>query len=259
MVKEGSIVDFNYLLNMIAEVGRLLIEHGAEIYRVEETMVRLAESFEHVEQADSFVLPTGIMLSIRANKQTYTRIVRVHYKELNLDMIDALNALSREAVKNPITIEQLEAKINELKQVKSLSLKTQLIGSCIGAFGFALFFQGSMMEAFASFIIAIMIVLCKYLLNKVQLHSFMSQLLAAACAAFCARTLGLLFLLREDILIISSIMLLVPGLAITNAIRDTMHTDYVSGVARAVEAILSAVAIALGIVLVLTLYQGVCL
>ena len=49
-------------------------------------------------------------------------------------------------------------------------------------------------------------------------------------------------------------MLLVPGLAITNAIRDTMRTDYVSGVARATEAIICAVAIAIGIVLVLTLY-----
>jgi uncharacterized membrane protein YjjP (DUF1212 family) len=63
--------------------------------------------------------------------------------------------------------------------------------------------------------------------------------------------------IREEILIISSIMLLVPGLAITNAIRDTMRTDYVSGVARAIEATICAVAIALGIVLVLSLYKGV--
>ena len=76
-------MDYNRLLNIIAEAGRLLIEHGAEIYRVEETMVHLAQSFQEVEQADSFVLPTGIMLSLQTSTQTYTRIIRVHYKELN--------------------------------------------------------------------------------------------------------------------------------------------------------------------------------
>lgn len=252
-------MDYNRLLNIIAEAGRLLIEHGAEIYRVEETMVHLAQSFQEVEQADSFVLPTGIMLSLQTSTQTYTRIIRVHYKELNLDLIDRINDLSREAVKHPFTIDELETKIEALKKVKTLSLKSQLIGSCIGASGFALFFQGTLLEAFACVFIAIMIVLCKFSLNKVQLHSFISQAFAAACAAFCARTLDCTFGLREDILIIASIMLLVPGLAITNAIRDTMRTDYVSGVARAIDAVLCAVAIAIGIVLVLTLYKGVSL
>ena len=255
-MKEGIRLDYDRLLNIIAEAGRLLIEHGAEIYRVEETMVRLCESFEHVEKADSFVLPTGIMLSLQAQNQTYTRILRVHYKELNLDVIDRINTLSREAVKHPFTIEELETKINELTKVPSLSIKKQLLGSCIGAFGFALFFQGNIWEAMTSLFIAIVIVLVKNFLNKLEIHSFMNQLICAACAALCARTFDLYFTLREDILIISSIMLLVPGLAITNAIRDTMRTDYVSGVAKAMEALISAVAIALGIVLVLTLYKG---
>ena len=250
-------MNYHRLLNVVAKAGRLLIEHGTEIYRVEETMVHLAQSFKEVEKADSFVLPTGIMLSIEAQNQTYTRIIRVHYQELNLDLIDRINALSREAVSHPFTLEELEAKMNQLSSLNALRLKRQLIGSCIGAFGFALFFQGTLLEAIACVFIAIMIVLCKYCLNKVQLHSFINQAIAAAGAAFCARSIDSLFGLREDILIISSIMLLVPGLAITNAIRDTMRTDYVSGVARATEAIICAVAIAIGIVLVLTLYKGV--
>ena len=59
-----------------------------------------------------------------------------------------------------------------------------------------------------------------------------------------------------DILIISSIMLLVPGLAITNAIRDTVSGDYLSGVARATEAFLVAIAIAAGIGVVLSMSIG---
>jgi uncharacterized membrane protein YjjP (DUF1212 family) len=52
-------------------------------------------------------------------------------------------------------------------------------------------------------------------------------------------------------------MPLVPGVAITNAIRDTLNGDYVSGAARAVEAFIKALAIALGVGLGLMLFGGV--
>ena len=59
-----------------------------------------------------------------------------------------------------------------------------------------------------------------------------------------------------DTLIISVIMLLVPGLAITTAIRDTVSGDLVSGLARTAEALFVAVAIALGSGLMFTLLGG---
>lgn len=250
-------MDYNRLLNVIARSGKLLIEHGAEIYRVEETMVHLCRSFQEVEEADSYVIPTGIMLSMTVNNQTYTRIVRVHHKELNLDIIHQVNALSREAVSTPLTLEELETRIAALEQRNPQSLWKTLAGSCIGAFGFALFFQGTILEAIASLLIAIGIVLCSQLLNRISLHTFFVKMVASATAAFLAILFHMMMrTLRVDIMIISSIMLLVPGLAITNAIRDTMYTDYVSGVARALEALISAVAIAVGVVFILTLCRG---
>ena len=56
-----------------------------------------------------------------------------------------------------------------------------------------------------------------------------------------------------DIVIISSIMPLVPGVAITNAVRDTLQGDYISGCARVLEAFLKAAGIAVGIALGLIL------
>ena len=69
-------MDTNRLLNTVGFAGKLLIQSGAEIYRVEETMVRLCKSFVEVQDADSFVTPTGIMFSITVNDQTFTKIMR---------------------------------------------------------------------------------------------------------------------------------------------------------------------------------------
>ena len=54
-------------------------------------------------------------------------------------------------------------------------------------------------------------------------------------------------LINMDVVIISSIMPLVPGVAITNAVRDTLQGDYLSGMARILEVFLKAAAIALGV------------
>ena len=101
-------MDTNRLLNTVGFAGKLLIQSGAEIYRVEETMVRLCKSFVEVQDADSFVTPTGIMFSITVNDQTFTKIMRVHSRSVDLNCIDKINALSRKASVTPYTLEELE-------------------------------------------------------------------------------------------------------------------------------------------------------
>ena len=61
--------------------------------------------------------------------------------------------------------------------------------------------------------------------------------------------------LDMDIVIVSAIMPIVPGVAITNAIRDTLQGDYLSGCARILEAFLKAASIALGVGLGMSLFD----
>ena len=48
----------------------------------------------------------------------------------------------------------------------------------------------------------------------------------------------------------------VPGTAITNAIRDTLRGDYNSGMARAVEAFVTALSIAIAVAIGLAIGGG---
>ena len=83
--------------------------------------------------------------------------------------------------------------------------------------------------------------------KKIQMSSF---ILNAICAFGVAVTAACVNRVTSgwnlDIVIISSLMPLVPGVAITNAIRDTLRGDYISGGARILEAFLTAAAIGLG-------------
>ena len=128
-----------------------------------------------------------------------------------------------------------------------------LLFSALSAGGFAIFFQGSMLEAGCAFFIGLIIKAITWFMEQRDLNNFFINAIGAAFAAMVA--LGLHKLLANtdvDIMIISSIMLL---LAITNAIRDTVAGDYLSGVARACEAFLVAIAIAVGIGFILSIFM----
>ncbi len=251
-------MDADQLLEVTCYAGKLLIESGAEVYRVEETMVRLSTSFPEVEDAQSFVTTTGIMFSITVNKKTQTKILRVHTRGVDLNCIDKINHLSREAARRHFSIEELYERLHEIEQEKRYSICMIILFGALSAGGFAIFFHGTLMEACFSFFIGICIKIVSILLEKRGVHGFFTNAIAAAVSAICALFFhSLCKTANTDIMIISSIMLLVPGLAITNAIRDTVAGDYLSGVARATEAFLVAIAIAAGIGFILSLSIGI--
>lgn len=247
-------MDTNRLLDMAAFAGKLLIESGAEIYRVEETMVRLCTCFHEVEDAQSFVTPTGIMFSITVDQQTLTKVLRVKSRGTDLNCIDKINDLSRRATQHSYSIDEIWKELQDITNEKRYGFWTTLFFGALSALGFAIFFHGTWKEAIVSFIIGMLIKTVSFLLEKREWNVFFTNALSAGLAAIAA--LGFQYMdqgIHSDIVIISSIMLLVPGLAITNAVRDTMAGDYLSGVSRATEAFLIAVAIAVGIGLVLSM------
>ena len=83
------------LLNTIIEAGKMLVESGAEVNRVEETMVRMCRCFEGIDYADSYVTLTGIMYSLKYGNQELTRLCRVKTGEVDMNRIDQINTLSR--------------------------------------------------------------------------------------------------------------------------------------------------------------------
>ena len=76
------------------------------------------------------------------------------------------------------------------------------------------------------------------------LGSFTGGLLTAVLAQLAALAVPQL---SVNAAIIGGIMPLLSGLLMTTAVRDTMYDDLVSGVVRAVEALLIAAAVALGV------------
>ncbi len=242
------------LLKCSCLAGKLLLESGAETYRVEDTMVRLCKAYG-CEEVESFVLPTGLILSFEKDGQNYTKNIRVSERNTDLNRVDLINSLSRKANENHLTLDELYDELCKLKTREAYPFSHQLFFASIGAGGFALFFQSSLIEAFFACICGFFIKLSEYSLSKLKIGSFIINMVSGAIGTFTALLIGCFIKnISVDTIIISSIMLLVPGIAITNAIRDSIAGDLISGLTRALEAFLIAISIALGTGAILSLW-----
>ena len=241
-------MNYKLLLDTAVAAGELMLENGAETYRVEDTMHRIL-SLSRLQTAEVFVTMTGFVATLDdPSIHSMTVVRRITERGTNLDMIDQLNSLSRNLCSGELS---LEAAARQIQDLKSHPWKPGafLVSTPVVTAAFALTYGGTLSEAFLSAVTGFVIAVCLYAYRRLKLPSFFGTLLSSAAASVLAS--GFLrmfpFFGNLDSVIIASIMPLVPGVAITNAVFDTLHGDYLSGTARMLEAFVTAAAVAMGI------------
>ena len=238
-------MDMNKLLHVSTYAGRIMLESGAETYRVEETICRICYSFG-VDEADSFVTPTGIMVSICHDNKTYL-INRVKSRSVDLNKIDKINELSRTLQSEPMDLSHILKLLKEIDNGERYSIPLTLAFSALAAGTFSILFGGGFNDLLAATFIGLIIKIVTIKFQKLSINEFFINCIGGATAASLTLLLVILgFKINIDKTIIGAIMLLVPGLAITNAIRDTIAGDFLAGLTKAAEAFLIAISIAVG-------------
>lgn len=249
-------MDCNKLAKAVTKAGVLLLESGAETYRVEDTMRRICFHYG-AEVVDSYATPTLIIISFSLGDELVHNVKRTQMKTIDLHKVDQVNQLSRIVISENLSIDELLKQLNQIEQTSTYSLFIRLLASGICTFGFAFFFQGTLLDAIAAFFIGLFLQILLNWLDQLGLDNFFKNITGGAFVTLfsilCSK-IGLCDSL--DTLIISTLMLLVPGLAITNAMRDTVSGDLISGTSRIMEALIIAVAIAVGSGLMFALLGG---
>lgn len=239
-------INMDELLHVATFAGKIMLESGAETSRAEEIIWRICKIYG-ADEAESLVTTTGIMVSITHLGKTYSLIRRISNRTVDLNKVDKVNDLSRNILSLNLTVSQLNGKLKEINEGERYNLTATILISALGAFCFAFLFDGSFPDAIAAFFIGIAIKVISVKFNDLNINLFFINSICSGVAAIMAILFFKVGLADNvDKTIIGSIMLLVPGLAITNAIRDTISGDLLAGLTRAVEAFLVAVSIAIG-------------
>lgn len=235
--------------------GEIMLKSGAETYRVEDTMDRMARALE-IEQPQSFATPTAIIFSAHGETKTETRLIRIIHRTTDLEKIARVNHLSRSLSEKKITAEEAFNHLKELQKTDMFyPVWLQLFCAALSSGCFLIMFGGvwsDFIPAFLSGGIGFYIFL---LMNRFVGIKFFSEFSASLSIGFCAYVFVKMGTgIDLDKIIIGSVMPLVPGLLITNAIRDLIAGHLVAGISKGAEAFFTAFAIGSGIACIVLIF-----
>lgn len=242
------------ILDVCVEAGRVMLENGAETYRVEDTLYRIAKSYDLV-YINVFVVPTALILTVQGrDKQDHTELLRMTDRQTNLEKVAKVNDLSRQLSQQILSPDEVKDKLKEIKYTPRNFKQWQRNLAIACACGcFPLLFGGTYEDMLPSFIAGGLGHMLFDFVNRWTNVSFFAEMLAAFFIGLCAVLFISLGLGNNvDTIIIGSVMCLVPGMAITNSFRDLMAGHLLAGVAVVAKALLTAGAIGIGIAMVLT-------
>ncbi len=253
-----STEEYQKLLNTAIDIGHFLLAAGAEIYRVEESIQRVLYTYG-VKHADVFAIPSSITVTITmADDTCYTRLRRIYSRGTDYQMVEDLNALSRYICAERPPVEEIGHRLKEIYHRKPYPYWVTVLAYAGVAFAFTLFFGGGLRDALVALAAGGLVRVSMRVLERMQGNGFFIHLVNSFMVTFLA-LLSVRFglALHSDRIIIGTLMTLVPGVAITNSMRDVIAGDLMAGMVKALEALLVALALALGSGMALFVMGGI--
>lgn len=234
-------------LSVAADAGRFILESGGETYRAEEAVTALCAAWG-LEEAECFATPTGIMASAAYPDGRPQAVVRrVSRRSVDLRRIALISDAVGAAALGKADPDSFSLSLQEIASNVPYPYAGALLAAAAAAAFFALLFGGTPRDAAAAFFVGAGIKVAAGYSTARRFPDFIVNIVGgfvAAALSYLAVELGLAENLDKTV--IGAIMLLVPGLATVNAIRDTIAGDLVAGVARLAEALMAAAALSIG-------------
>lgn len=249
-------MNVNKLFEFAINLGELMLINGAETYRVEDTLNRIL-SVSNLSTIDSVVMPTVIFATIGDDSiQSISVVKRVHRRGVHLNKVALANDLSRRFCSNSISLDNAISELKEIEKKSVLPVGKQIvtIGVMCGSFSFL--FGATLLDMVAAFLVGLILGIIQTLLRNITRTNLVINVIGGATIALFSVFFNQYLHIGShlDLIIVGSMMPLVPGVAITNAIRDTIQGDYLSGLSRAADAFVIAAGIAVGVGTVLKVF-----
>lgn len=254
--------DRKKVLDFVTAAGETMLKNGAEVSRTQQTMEIMAKSFG-VEGFHGYVLTNGLFTSVGSDEECPAQIRSVPQCTVHLGRVEAVNDLSRRIAAQKVSLDSAFRELKEIQNIPEMPAWQQVLACGVGSAGFAILFGGiwrdGVIALFVGFLLQILLLKMNEWGVARLLTKFWGAIFVVSMTLLLFRTgIGA----NMDKAIIGALMPLVPGMALTLGIRDLIDGDFLSGVIRMLDALLTAACIACGaglVLLIATWVQGVML
>ena len=234
-------------LDLVLDIAEQMVISGAEVARTEYSIRRICKSFG-AARTEALSITTSLIVTVYYGEySSVTQTRRVDKFAYNMDRLEKMNALSREICEKKLSVEEGRKRFKELMSEKYYSFYHQILFFMLIAFTFTLFFGGSIKDALTSSAIAVLFKYIDEFAKKIEINKFIPIVTSSLLGGFLA-ILAVRFEIADSVSMVSigDVMLLIPGIMLTNSLRDMFGGDTITGGIRFIEAAMIAIMIALG-------------
>lgn len=242
--------EIDILTKQCLNIGEALYCAGGEISRIEDTLYRLGKAYG-ADHVSIFALTSSIVVTMEfPGRAAITQSRRIRRRDsFDLKKLEDLNCLSRECTAQVLPVEELRSRVLTILDERPGQVSI-LLGEILAASSFAVFFGGNFFDALAAAVFACCIFLMqRYVQPLCQGRIFFNMITSFLVGSMICGICRLLPVLHAGQIMIGDIMVLIPGIAITNSMRYVLSGDSISGLEKLIDSVLLAVGIAVGFTL----------
>ena len=250
-------LDYEELLNEILNIGMVMIQSGAETFRVEESLYHMCQAYD-VEHCDFFAIQSNIQATlVSKDKKHYTQIRRIFNSNNNFARLSQLNTLTGYICRHAPEPKEIHVMFEDIMNQKQPSAGLIYVAALMGEFGFSGLVGCNLLDMFVVLLVTgfIMMGFGHWLMKKEQ-NTFIYNLILCSLSAFLVASLNNWGLpIHEERVILGIIFFLIGGLGISNGIRDMINRDLMSGLLNLMNSVMGALGIACGIFVGLMIWR----
>lgn len=232
------------IMDVCGLIAKILLESGAETTRVESTIAYIGQAAGI--DLNCHATMTAIFISTKSGATTH--LVKPNVSIFNLQKVDEINSLSRQFSAHEIDFDELECSVRNVDhQAIDFTWLQKIIGAGLVSVAPMLLFKATWSDLALAFFVGIVGYLASQWGSKHSKSPYLSVIVGSLVIGLLANLLQYASIADSAAnIIIGSLMPLVPGVPLTNSLREIIDRDILSGLVRGIDAIMIAGSIGIG-------------
>lgn len=234
--------------------GQLLLQHGAETQRIEETVHRMGTGLG-CDWMDILVSPNALVVTAISAGEFRTKVRRVVNIGINMDVIDQINELSRGISAGTVDAAMVRNELRRISDMPRLYNRWLIVGMVgLACAAFSQLFGGDTAVFLVTFAASSVAMFVRQELSHRYFNPFLVTIATAFTAGIIASSATLFKLSPEpQIALAASVLLLIPGVPLINSAEDLIKGHFVIGFMRGLTGAFVTLCIAIGLLLAMAL------
>ncbi len=244
-------------IELISEIGLALHRYGTNAYRLEDNLKDLSSALGI--EGQFFSTPTYLAMSLswyyEGKKRETTKHLRVQPGEVNLNKLQLLDTLAKKICDNRIETQQA---LQELDRIENHSMsypKTIVVlAFALTSLAISVLLNGSYYDNLIALFLGGIVGFVHFLSTKykslLEVFEFVAAMLVTL---FCYLVFNLIKPFNFQLVLISSLIVIIPGLSFTTSMVELATKNLASGTARIMGSLVDLLKISFGIYLGLEL------